>query len=229
MERRIKAPKVAKVTRQETFTPVCPVCHGELHHPVSLDAWRLLPSSLPCLTCQTVVNVPADPEGDRMPVWTRDNTLDLFQRQLYALQSKVICKISKYVLEVQIKNKNYIAVVEGYSHGYWEHRVDLHPVAEQITMVICYRHNSCLRQHVLELCSPSGREYEAFTPPSWFDFEQRGGKAWAQVFTGALIAGHGKAYTMLSLIQEESPAAYYRYLRRKAQLSAHKQGHPAAV
>ncbi|GHO51426.1 hypothetical protein [Ktedonospora formicarum] len=164
-----------------------------------------------------------------MKVWTRDNTLDLFRRQLYALQSTVVAARSRYVYEVQIKGKLYTAVIEGYTREYWEHRVDLHPLAEQVDLVICYRHDSIVSKRVLELSSPSGREYDAFTPPSWFDFEQRGGRAWAQVFTGALLAGHGEAYQILEQIREESPAAYYRYLRRKAQLAAHKQGHPVAV
>jgi hypothetical protein len=162
-------------------------------------------------------------------VWSRDSTLDLFRMQLYVLQSEIVRSLSKYVLEVQVKGRRYIACVEGYSHEYYLHRIEKHPLAQQIDLVICYRHNSCLRQRVLELCSPSGREYDAFSVPAWFDIEQRGGRAWAQVFTGALLAGHGEAYTVLEQIREESPAAYYRYLRRKAALAAHKQGHPVAV
>lgn len=181
-----------------------------------------------------------------MKVWTRDDTLDLFRRQLFALQSKVLRPVSyqvrskheqkmlefvsKYVMEVQVKGKKYIAVIEGYSHEYWYHRVDLHPLAEKIDLVICYRHDSCLSKHVLELSSPSGREYEIFQPPAWFDLEMRGGRAWAQVFTGALLAGYGEAYQVLEeQIRKESPAAYYRYLRRTAQQARHKQGRPVAV
>ena len=138
-------------------------------------------------------------------------------------------QISKYVMEVEVKKERYLAVVEGYSHEYYDHRIDLHPLAGKMTLVICYRHDSCLSKRVLELSSPRGLEYDAFKCPTWFDYEQRSGRSWAQVFVGALIAGSGPAYEMLELIREESPAAYYRYLRRKAQLSTHKQGRPVAV
>jgi hypothetical protein len=162
-------------------------------------------------------------------VWTRDDTKALFRMQLYSLQSEIIRDITKYLLEVEVKGERYYAVIEGYSHDYYEHRIDLHPLAEQIDLVICYRHNSCLSKRVLELSSPHGREYEAFKTPKWFDFEERGGRAWAQVFVGALLAGDGEAYAVLEQLREESPAAYYRYLRKKAQLAAHKPGHPVAV
>lgn len=164
-----------------------------------------------------------------MKVWTRDDTLDLFRMQLYALQSKIVRKLSKYTHEVEVKGKRYVAIIEGYSHDYYEHRIELHPQAERIGLVICYRHTSCLAKKVLELASPHGREYEAFTYPQWFDLEQRGGRAWAQVFVGALLAGHSDAYSILDQMREDSPAAYYRYLARKAQLAAHKQGRPVAV
>ncbi len=233
-------PQLVKVIKQEVFTLCCPVCDQQIGEFVQAHAWSALPSSLTCSSCRATVSIPARPKGGTMGVWDRDKTLDLFQRQLYALQSTIIRYLeftdgngklhrSKYVLEVRVKGKTYIAVVEGYSHDYWLHRIDLHPLAPQIDMVICYRHNSCVRQKTLELCSPTGREYESFSPPHWFDWDARGGRAWAQVFTGALLAGQGDAYTELEKIRDESPAAYYRYLARTAQLAAHKWGRPAAV
>ena len=236
----VQTPRSATVVKVEVFTLHCPFCDHELRGPVKREAWSDVPSVLICPTCLSTVSVPAQPEGGHMGVWNRDNTFDLFQRQLYALQSEMIRSLeftdgkhkqfhSKYVLEVRIKGRAYTAVIEGYSHDYWLHRVDRHPLAKQIDLVICYRHTSCVRQKVLELCSPTGREYDIFETPSWFDLEARGGRAWAQVFTGALLAGYGAAYTELEKIREESPAAYYRYLERKAQLAAHHWGRPVAV
>jgi hypothetical protein len=164
-----------------------------------------------------------------MSGWNRDKTLDVFQKQLYSLQSRIVRNLSRYLLEVEVKGVRYIALIEGSSHEYHVHRIDLLPEAEQIELVICHRHNSCLPKRVLELASPRGREYEAFKTPSWFDFEQRSGRAWAQVFVGALLSGHGDAYQILEQIHEEAPRAYYRYQAKMAQLAAHKQGRPVAV
>lgn len=217
--------KPVHITRHVVYTLSCPQCQHQVSDPVSLEAWKQLPSTITCPQCKTLINL----EGGAMKVWTRDGTIDLFRRQLYALHSKELENISKYISKVQIKKKKYTAVFVAYSHDYWLDRVDLHPLAAEIDLVICYRHNSCLSKRVLELSSPLGREYEAFVPPAWFDLEERGGRSWAQVFTGALLAGHGDAYQILEQIREESPAAYYRYLRRKQQLASHKQGHPVAV
>jgi predicted RNA-binding Zn-ribbon protein involved in translation (DUF1610 family) len=231
----------ANVTSVKLFTLWCPQCGKELRS-VRQEEWRDLPSLLLCPACAAAVSLPSGPEGGKgtMSVWNRDKTLDLFQRQLYALQSEILGSLTfidgkqrqahtKYVYRVSVKGKTYTAVMEGYSHDYWLHRIDLHPLAKQIDLVICYRHNSCVRQRVLELCSPTGREYEEFAPPTWFDLETRGGNAWARVFVGALLAGYGPAYTELEKIREESPAAYYRYLQRKAELATHYWGRPMAV
>lgn len=228
------------VRKLALFLLLCPKCGDELRSQIAHGTWSTVPSHTACPQCRVTITVPEHLEGGHMGVWTRENTLDLFQRQLYALQSEILrtlewtdaknrTSLSKYVREVRVKGKTYIAVIEGYSHEYWLHRIDLHDLAKQIDLVICYRHNSCLRQKVLELCSPTGREYDAFSPPRWFDIEARGGRAWAQVFTGALLAGHGDAYAELEKIKEESPAAYYRYLARTAELAAHKWGRPVAV